>query len=206
MPLLKEWKVGDTGLAAIWRADEPEAFFVAQTGITSTIKSDVRRVEHLAGRYLLKHLHDDFPLADIYKDEHDKPRLKEKQWHFSISHSWPYIAAVIDPVHEAGIDIQVWHPRISAIKHKFLSPGEQELLLHDDHNFILAWSAKESAYKWNGRRGVEFIEELPIISWDANKNIKIFLNSHRGREIACVNSIITSDFACTYLDKSVALA
>lgn len=33
----------------------------------------------------------------------------------------------------------------------------------DEKTITAAWSAKEAAYKWNGRRGVDFIEHLPII-------------------------------------------
>src|SRR4051812_28422574 len=106
MPLFKEWNVGDDGRAAIWKVEEPEAFFTERTGLTSDIKNDKRRVEYLAGRYLLRHLEAEFPLHEIKKDEHEKPRVADDAHYFSISHSRPYIAVVVDPVSEAGIDIQ----------------------------------------------------------------------------------------------------
>src|SRR5271156_3599313 len=151
MPLLKEWNIGPYGLAAIWKTEEPESFFREATGIDTDIKNDKRRIEHLAGRYLLRHLEEDFPIHGIKKDIHDKPRIDNDEFRFSISHSWPYIAAVINPFAEAGIDIQTWNPRIQDIQHKFLSADEQEMFQNDTKLLTLAWCAKEAAYKWNGK-------------------------------------------------------
>ena len=175
MPLLSEWNIGDHAIAAIWKIEEPEEFFQQRTGLHSDIKNDRRRTEHLAGRFLLTHLRQDFPLVHIRKDEHDKPRLPQGHLYFSISHSWPYIAAVIDPRQEAGIDIQTWHPRISLMKHKFLSAMEQAMF-PEDRLMVTAWSAKEAVYKWHGRRGIEFIEQIPI-ELHENNELMILFNS-----------------------------
>jgi phosphopantetheinyl transferase (holo-ACP synthase) len=202
MPLYKEWAIGDHGLAAIWLIEEPEAFFVTETGIHSAIRNEKRRTEHLAGRYLLQHLKEDFPILHIDKDEHDKPRIQNNEYYFSISHSWPYVAAVIDPRKEAGIDIQVWHPRITLIQHKFLSPREQGFFKDDVRLLTAAWSAKEAAYKWYGRRGVDFIADLPIQQCYGElgfTNMDIYVNFEEPYRIATVENIITTDFACSYV-------
>ncbi|MES2703340.1 MAG: 4'-phosphopantetheinyl transferase superfamily protein [Bacteroidota bacterium] len=199
MPLLKEWKIGDHALAAIWKIEEPEAYFHERTGVQSDIKNDRRRTEHLAGRFLLTHLKEDFPVLQIQKDEHDKPRLGNNDYFFSISHSWPYVAAVIDPYEEAGIDIQTWHPRIGIMKHKFLSEQEQAMFT-DDQLLVTAWSAKEAVYKWNGKRGVEFIEQIPIDA-HTNNELTILFNSIERRAKIFVENIITTDFTCCYVNK-----
>src|SRR5579875_3382371 len=131
MGLYKEWSPDEASLAAIWKIEEPEIFFTDRVGNISDRKNDKRRTEHLAGRYLLKYLKEDFPLHHITPDEHDKPRLHENRYYFSISHSWPYVAAVISEEQEAGIDIQTWHPRMEIIQHKFLSEDEQTLFNND---------------------------------------------------------------------------
>lgn len=164
MPLHREWSPDAHSLAAVWKIEEPESFFVQGTGIFSEIRAERRRLEHLAGRYLLKHLKEDFPLLTIARDQHDKPRLPEDQYRFSISHSYPFVAAIVSDRHECGIDIQTWHPRILSIQHKFLSETEQLLFGNDPRKAILAWAFKEAAYKWQGRRGVDFIEHMPVIS------------------------------------------
>ncbi len=160
MPLYKEWKNDTYSLSAIWKIEEPESFFIERTGMQSDIKNHKRRIERLAGRFLLKHLKEDFPLFNIYPDKHDKPRLDDNLYYFSISHSWPYVAAMVSPNVEAGIDIQVWHPNIERIQHKFLTDKELILTRNNPKLITLAWCAKEAAYKWQGRRGVEFVDHL----------------------------------------------
>ncbi len=202
MPLYKEWEIGNHGLAAIWKVEEPESFFTEQTGMQSDMKNERRRIEHLAGRFLLRHLEKDFPLHQITKDQHDKPRIDNDAFLFSISHSWPYIAAVIDPYDEAGIDIQTWHPRIGQIQHKFLSAEEQEIFRNDDKLITLAWSAKEAVYKWNGRRGVDFIEHIPVEFFNnrpPNYNMTIYFKASSIPKMVYVENIIDIDFTCSYV-------
>lgn len=199
MPLLQQWNINNLGRAAIWKIEEPEDFFVKSTGIASAIKNEKRRIEHIAGRFLLQYLDKDFPLAAISNDGHDKPRIPGNDWFFSISHSWPYVAVAIDPLFEAGIDIQTWHPRIEQIKHKYLSDEEQAMLQHDPKLFIQAWCAKEAVYKWHGRRGVEFIGELPIISLERNNDMMIYFRLNTVPQMIFIESIINGHFACSYV-------
>lgn len=201
MPLYKEWEIGDHGLAAIWKVEEPESFFTDFTGIQSDIKHEKRRIEHLAGRFLLKYLENDFPLSNIGKDEHDKPRIDNNRFFFSISHSWPYIAAVIDPYKEAGIDIQTWHKNIERIQHKFLSASEQNMF-KTARQITLAWCAKEAVYKWNGRRGVDFIEHLPIEYFNEKQEIHeitIYCTLSDLPKMITTNCALYPDFACSYV-------
>jgi phosphopantetheinyl transferase len=205
MPLYREWEIGDHGLAAIWKVEEPESFFQERTGIISDMKNERRRTEHLAGRFLLKHLVADFPLHNISKDEHDKPHLADNEYFFSISHSWPYIAAVIDPYAPAGIDIQTWHPRIGIIQHKFLSAEEQLIFDNDPKLLTLAWCAKEAVYKWNGKRGVDFIEHLPIDFFNESTGIYdmiIYFKSSVMPKMVFIENVIDVDFACSYVIRA----
>ncbi len=205
MPLLKEWNIGNHGRGVIWKIEEPEAFFREQVSVETDISNERRRTEHLAGRFLLKFLDAEFPLHQIVKDEHDKPRLPDEFYFFSISHSWPYVAAVIDPIEEAGIDIQTYHPNIGNIQHKYLSAEEQLLFDNDPKLLTLAWSAKEAVYKWNGKRGVDFIGHLPIDVFDNNtpkKNIIIYFKSKKMPKMVLVENVITDEFTCTYVSHA----
>ena len=188
-------------MAAIWKIEEPESYFREFTGITSDIKSEKRRVEHLAGRFLLKYLEAEFPVHDIKKDEHDKPRIPENEFFFSISHSWPWVAVVIDPYEEAGIDIQTWHPRIADIRHKFLT-DEEQVSFADTQLLTLAWCAKEAVYKWNGRRRVDFKEHLPIDFFKKRGNLYdmiIYFKSKDMPKMVFLENLIDVDFACSYV-------
>lgn len=174
MPLIKEWEPDAHSLAAIWKVEEPEAFFIAATGLESAIKSPKRRIERLAGRYLLQFLKQDFPLHHIAPDEHDKPRIPQNRYYFSISHSYPYVAAMLSDRDECGLDIQTWHERMETLQNKFLSPAEQEFFKQDTKLITLAWCAKEAAYKWLGRRGIDFIEQLPIVQFTSEHDLLLF--------------------------------
>jgi phosphopantetheinyl transferase len=202
MPLLKEWDVSPHALAAIWKIEEPESFFTEATGIIKDIKNEKRRMEHLAGRYLLKHLKEDFPLHIITPDEQDKPRILNNEYFFSISHSYPYVAAVIDPHNEAGIDIQTPHARIERIQHKFLSPYEQEIFKNDPTLITIAWTAKEAAYKYLGKRGVEFIDHLEVVSFDKNWdnfNINIYHKLTIPATMLTIQGTSNADFSLAWV-------
>ena len=51
---------------------------------------------------------------------------------------------------------------MAEIQHKFLSDIEQQIFQNDPRLITVAWCAKEAVYKWQGRRGVEFIDHLQI--------------------------------------------
>jgi phosphopantetheinyl transferase len=203
MPLYREWASDPYSLAAIWKIEEPESFFIERTGLGHLdIKNEKRRMERLAGRFLLKHLKEDFPLLNIRPDEHDKPRIDDNQYYFSISHSWPYVAAVVSPYVECGIDIQTWHPKMEKLQNKFLSSEEQVFFRNDPRLITLAWSAKEAVYKWQGRRGVDFIEHLTVTKVEdlgADINISIFCQLTREKMNIVSKGALEADFSLSYV-------
>jgi len=204
MPLLKEWNIGATGRGAIWKIEEPESFFLERTGMQlPEIKAEKRRVERMAGRFLLMQVEAEFPIHTITKDEHDKPRIPENAFHFSISHSWPYVAVAVDTDSEAGIDIQTWTPQIERIKDKFLSPAEQEDLCHDLKYYTLGWCAKEAVYKWMGRRGIDFKQHMPIAYFSTSLDINIYIQQNKISQMVFTKNFITADFACSYVDNAI---
>ena len=204
MPLYREWEPDAHSLAAIWQMEEAESFFVEKTGIQSDIKSAKRRIERLAGRFLLQYLKEDFPLHHIYSDAQDKPRIPEDRYFFSISHSYPYVAAMISDKAECGIDIQVWHRRMLALQHKFLSPSEQSFFGNDEQLITLAWDAKEAAYKWLGQRGIDFIEHLPIQSFknlDDYYFFELLVGLPGGQRRLSIEAFLTDEFGLAFTIK-----
>lgn len=161
MPLYKAFEKGEHPEIAIWKIDEPEAFFSEQLGFSSDKKLEKRRLEHLAGRFLLQHLSPDFPFSRMEISRPGKPFVPGNSLHFSISHSFPYVAVAIDE-QPVGIDVQVFQEKISRLKEKFLSPAEQALFENGTEQLTLAWTAKEAAFKWFGMGGVDFIQHMPI--------------------------------------------
>lgn len=127
-----------------------------------------KRLQHLAGRFLLQFLFPDFPYHLIEIADTRKPFLPDEQYHFSISHCGDYAAAIVSKDKRVGIDIEIPTPKVENIMHKFLNQEEQQrfnksrLTTHDSRPTTLLWSAKESVFKWYGDGEVDFKKHIQL--------------------------------------------
>ena len=159
---------GGTKLA-IWRIEEPEEFFLEKVPLNRDVSHPYKRLQHLAGRYLLPTLFEDFPLEEILIADTKKPFLEDEKYHFSISHCGNYAAAIASDHQRVGIDIELVTPRIKMIGPKFLNDEEKLFLknyeylpgLHLELTTIL-WSVKESLFKWYGEGKVDFKNHIQL--------------------------------------------
>lgn len=154
---------------AIWRIEEPESFFLEKVPLKRDVTHPYKRLQHLAGRYLLPLLFPDFPLEEILVADTRKPFLADEQYHFSISHCGNFAAAIVSSNQRVGIDIELVTPRIEKISHKFLSPEEihflQQWQVFDKLQLELKtviWSAKEAMFKWYSVGQVDFREHMQL--------------------------------------------
>ncbi len=154
---------------AVWRIEEPEDFFLEEVPLKQDVTHPYKRLQHLAGRYLLRVLFPDFPLEEIQVADTKKPFLPGEHYHFSISHSGNFAAAIASSISRVGIDIELITPRIERISAKFLAEGEKEFLrnweLFDQLRLELTtviWSAKEALFKWYGAGKVDFREHMQL--------------------------------------------
>ncbi len=178
MPLLHSWSPHAAAEAAIWRIEEPEIFFASRTGLQCDIPHSQRRMEFLAGRFLLQHLWPQIEFSEIHIDANGKPHAPDFSGRaFSISHSFPYVAAVVTDGLPCGIDIQKPKERIAAISPKFLAQKEGDLFKNTDENLLWAWSAKEAAYKCANIAGLQLLRDIEL---------KIFAPSGKQREATFV--------------------
>jgi len=102
-------------------------FFSATVHLQASVSHPHKRLQHLAGRYLLPFLFSDFPLTDIEIASTRKPFLPQEQYHFSISHCGDFAAAIVSKDQQVGIDIEMITERVHKIKHKYLHPSELDL-------------------------------------------------------------------------------
>lgn len=172
MPLFFLKEINTTTKLAIWKIEEMEDFFILHVPLSNSITHPHKRLQHLAGRYLLKLLYPDFPMHAIEIAETRKPFIRNEQYHFSISHSGNFAAAIVSSSFRIGIDIEMKSEKIAKIASKFLHPIEIEL--HQLQNIIerinqlnlnklaLLWSAKEAIYKWWGKGAIDFKEMIKI--------------------------------------------
>ena len=174
MPVFFQHQINDTTRLGIWKIEETEEFFKENVPQHRDVTHPHKRLQHLAGRFLLQFLFPDFPYALIQIADTRKPYLPDEQYHFSISHCGDYAAAIVSSDSRVGVDIEIVTPKIERVKDKFLS--QKELSTIDSHLttpdtrhptpdsalLTLLWSSKESVFKWYGDGGVDFKEHIQL--------------------------------------------
>jgi len=171
MPLFYQHNINQTTKLAVWNLTEPEDFFLKEVPMRKEVRHPHKRLQHLAGRYLLRLLDAGFPLHLIEIADSNKPLLSNEEYHFSISHCGDFAAAIISKNEAAGIDVELVQPKIEWVKHKFLSDKEQDLLPPRNVQLLtLLWSCKEAVYKWHGKGGVDFKSHIVVKNILINNN------------------------------------
>ena len=171
MPLIFQQQINECTKIGVWHITETEDFF--SVPLQRDITNHHKRLQHLAGRFLLRQLFPEFPLELVLIADTRKPFLADEAFHFSNSHCGDYAAAIVSTKHRVGADIEIPHPKVERVKHKFLSEAEQELLkthagdLH--HLLTMAWSIKEAVFKWEGEGQVDFIKHIEIAGLSKTK-------------------------------------
>lgn len=171
MGLFYQHNINQTTRLGIWHITEQEDFFLQAVNVQRNITHPHKRLQHLAGRYLLRWLFPDFPHQLISVADTRKPYLPDEQYHFSISHCGDYAAAIVSSNQRVGIDIELPGYKVARVKHKFLHARELALLekIYPAGNdtaglraLTLLWSAKEAIYKWYGAGEVDFSEHIRL--------------------------------------------
>lgn len=172
MPIFFQHSISETARLGIWKIEETEEFFKGNVPLHRDVTHPHKRLQHLAGRFLLQFLFPDFPYELVKIADTKKPFLPEEQYHFSISHCADYAAAIVSKTNRVGVDVEIPTERIIKIRHKFLSDEERmkfdnQPMTPDSSLLTLLWSAKESVFKWHSNREVEFSDHIRLS--DINK-------------------------------------
>lgn len=146
MPIFFQQEIEAETRLAIWKIEETEGFF--NVPLQRDITHPHKRLQHLAGRYLLRYLFPDFPLGLIKIADTRKPYLENEAYHFSISHCSDYAAAIVSKTKRVGVDIEVPSPKVEKIKHKFLHP--EELAAVNGEAVSVEWSMVNNTGTDNG--------------------------------------------------------
>ena len=171
MPLVYQQNINEHTKLAVWHIDEEEHFFLQRVPLQKEITHPHKRLQHLAGRYLLTELFPDFPLELIRIADTKKPFLENEKFHFSLSHSGDYAAVLVSTANRVGVDIELVSEKAERIKNKFLSSREQLMMeevkmkglsISNHELFAFAWSIKEAMFKWYGLGGIDFRKHLHI--------------------------------------------
>jgi len=174
MPLFYQHNINELTKLGIWKIEEPESFYLEEVPLQRSITHPHKRLQHLAGRWMLKRLFPDFPYELIQIADTRKPYLANEAYHFSISHCGDFAAAIVSRDHRVGIDIELPTQRIEKISRKFLNDIELVWLekisyagasdeISDHTRFLtLLWSAKEAVFKWYGDGEVDFRDHIQL--------------------------------------------
>ena len=121
MPLFYQHNINESTKLGIWHITKMKIFFFRRVPLKRDVSHAQKRLQHLAGRYLLTELFPDFPLEEILIADTQKPYLEDEKYHFSISHFGHYAAAIVSSTNRVGVDVEKTSPTIEKIRNKFLS-------------------------------------------------------------------------------------
>jgi len=203
MPFFYQQNINETAHLAIWSIQEPAAFFETDVQLAVPIANEERRTQHLAVRLLFKLMMPEADLSQLVMADNGKPYLIGLPFHFSFSHCKGYAACAVDD-QPIGIDIEIIHPRIAKVAHKFLNDQEKAMIASLDekdqlNQLAFLWAAKEAMYKKYEQLGIDFAKDFNIIELtkgDRGKvpaeilhkgnKIDVLLDYHFGADYVCV--------------------
>jgi 4'-phosphopantetheinyl transferase EntD len=177
MPLVYQHNINEATKLAVWHITEPDNFFLQKVPLKKDVSHPHKRLQHLAGRYLLPVLFPDFPLEEILVADTRKPFLENERYHFSISHCGDYAAAIVSSTERVGIDIELVTAKIERLQHKFVNDDELLFLNGEYKQFLeqfgmkekvymefltMLWSAKETIFKWYGEGQMDFKKHMQL--------------------------------------------
>ena len=154
----------------VWKIEEPIAFFETFPASWSTpsIENPIKKLESVAARYCLHQLSSEFDSLVFVQNDRNRPFFQDSDWHISLTHSYPYVAAAFSPKKRVGIDVEKPGRNIEKIAPRFLCATELEKWKDTSNLLTLAWSTKESIYKAVGKPGLSFQKEIVISDFEQN--------------------------------------
>ena len=207
MPFFYQQNINESEHLAIWSITEPLSFFEEGMTMEVTIQNEERKIQHLAVRLLFSLMMPEANMKDLVMADNGKPYLKGVPFHFSFSHCKGYAACAVSDHFPIGIDIEIIHPRIAKVAHKFLNDTETAMLVNLNEEDALKqlaffWAAKEAMYKKHEQLGIDFARDFNILALtnldrgmvSAQINHKGIVNSvhldyHYGQDYICVTCI-----------------
>ncbi len=145
--------------------------------LLDSFTNDQKKKEWLSGRIALRYLAHEYGLEyhGVRKDASGKPYLKSHGVEISLSHSFPYVAAILDPHKEVGIDLEQPKAKLLKVAPRFLNERELVDAGEDLRKLCILWCAKEAMYKTFNTKGVIFRENMSVQSF--NRESQGILNS-----------------------------
>lgn len=173
MPIDRFYRASDS-IWGFWKITEDESHLTAAVpsdSVSTDIVNPRKRLEFLAGRALIKALlHDwNIPYQGMSKDIYGKPFLRESSVHLSLSHSYPYVAAILHRRKNVGIDLEQPKEKLLKIAPRVLRKDELENAGDSVIKHCVYWCAKETLVKIHGKKDLTFSKNLLVTPFDLDK-------------------------------------
>lgn len=172
--------ISDQCIITLWKIEEDVDFFLKylllkkeNLEVCSKATHPLKQLEWLASRTCVKYTVEQLErnYQGIEKDEYNNPYLSKIQGFVSLSHTSNYAVAVVSLEEEVGIDIEKISNKLSRVAHKFLSEPESLHAGDDLLKMCIYWCAKESLYKWFGKKNLSFKDNIFIEPFEGNSTI-----------------------------------
>lgn len=139
----------------------------------ANISHPQKRLEWKGARMAIKSALDliSLPYPGFYKDSHGKSYAMDGYGHVSLSHCEPIAAAIFHRDMSVGIDLERVRPKVVPVAPKFLREEEIAFLGDDVLLHTIAWSAKESIFKCQGRKGISLRQHIYLQPFDATSQV-----------------------------------
>lgn len=124
--------------------------------------SSQRRAESLAWRAIVRRELGDG--VSISYDEWGGPIVTNPHRYIGVSHTTGYVAVAISES-PCAVDIEGTQRNFDRVVSRYLTPQEQQLSSHPLYRAV-AWSAKETLYKYYRRRELDILQDIRILEAD----------------------------------------
>ena len=151
----------------LWRIQEDEGTLAAEVPndvVSDQLTNPLKRLEFLSGRALIKSLLTswDLPYLGVKKDAFGKPFLVASTVNISLTHSYPYVAAILHRSKNVGIDLEQPKKKLLRIAPRILAPDELDDAGEDIVKHCIYWCAKETLVKIHGKKDLIFSKNLLV--------------------------------------------
>lgn len=175
MPLEKLETLSDQTVWGLWHIRETESELMQPIcdfeSIPENITHEQKRLEFCVGRLMAKTLLEKAggKFEGIVKDQFGKPFFKNNSYQLSLSHSYPYVGALIHKNKSAGIDVEQFKSKLLKIAPRIMHAEELHDAGTDEVKHTVYWCAKETLIKVYGRKDLTFAENLLISPFTLQK-------------------------------------
>ncbi|MGE0568291.1 MAG: 4'-phosphopantetheinyl transferase superfamily protein [Bacteroidia bacterium] len=170
---------------------------IEQFSVKSGIQ-DKRQLEQEGARFLLENIIQEKPVQVTY-DEYGKPHFSNRTEKIAISHSHKWLGVCVNQKEETGLDIELIKEKIKVIAPKFVNDKELEWAYDNEEFLTLIWAAKESVYKFHGRKRVDFKNHIVVSKPQSNNEFIAKFNWENFSKEFLLKFEIVQGYMLTYI-------